>query len=155
VLVLLGRILGAHGIKGEVKIKSFTDDPKAIAAYGPLQGADGKVIEITRLKPAKDHFICTLTTVGDRNAAEALAATDLFVARAKLPAEPLLADLVGIKVSHNSSVLGSIVGFQNFGAGELIELDTGLLIPVRFATPGDPVTVDLPEGFLDEALRHE
>ncbi len=147
--ILLGVITGAHGIKGEVKVKSFTADPKAIASYGPLQTVDGKAVEILKLKPAKDHFICTLKTVPDRNAAEALRGVELFVDRAKLPPEPLLADLVGRTVTHNSIAIGTITGFQNFGAGELFELDNGLLIPVRFMTSED-VAVDLPDGFLDK-----
>jgi 16S rRNA processing protein RimM len=147
--ILLARITGAHGIRGEVKIRSFTDDPKAFATYGPLQTADGTEVNITRLKPAKDEFICTLMTVTDRNAAEALKGIELFVDRTKLPPEPLLADLVGRPVTHKDQPLGTIAGFQNFGAGELMELDNGLLIPARFIT-SDAVTVDLPDGFLDK-----
>jgi 16S rRNA processing protein RimM len=148
-LVLLGVVTGAHGIRGEVKVKSFTSDPKAIASYGVLQTASGSVIEIIKIRPAKDEFICTLKTVADRNQAEALRGTELFVDRAQLPkGETLLSDLVGRTVTQSSSVLGTITGFQNFGAGELMELDTGLLIPVRFMT-SEAVTVDLPDGFLD------
>jgi 16S rRNA processing protein RimM len=147
--VLLGVITGAHGIRGEVKVKSFTADPRNITSYGPLQSASGDVIEILRIKPAKDQFICTLGNVTDRDQAEALHGTELFVTRDQLPkGETLLADLIGKSVTHNSSVLGSIVGFQNFGAGELMELDTGMLVPVSFIV-SDAVTVDLPDGFLD------
>jgi 16S rRNA processing protein RimM len=148
-LVLLGVITGAHGIRGEVKVKSFTDDPKAIASYGALQTAAGGVIEIMKIRSAKDDFICTLRNVADRNQAEALRGMELYVSRDQLPkGETLLSDLVGRTVLHGSSVLGAISGFQNFGAGELMELDTGLLIPVRFMT-SEAVTVDLPDGFLD------
>jgi 16S rRNA processing protein RimM len=146
--VLLGVITGAHGIRGEVKVKSFTDDPKSIGNYGPLQMADGRVIEILRLKQARNDLICTLKNVTDRNQAEALRGTELFVLREKLPDDPLLADLVGKPVTHQSSVLGTISGFQNFGAGELLELDTGLLIPLRFLDAATMVA-DLPDGFLD------
>ena len=154
-LILLGRITGAHGIRGEVKIKSFTGDPKAIASYGPLQTASGASVEILRLKPAKDEFICTLNNVNDRNAAENLRGTELFAARQNMPKDTLLSDLIGKQVLHNSCPLGTIKGFQNFGAGELIELDTGLLIPMRFATMGETVTVDLPDGFLEDAARDD
>jgi 16S rRNA processing protein RimM len=147
--ILIARITGAHGVRGQVKIRSFTDDPKSFAAYGPLTTTAGSKIEITKAAPAKDQFICTLRNITDRNAAEMLRGSDLFIARDQLPAEPVLADLVGRPVAHQSRTLGTIIGFQNFGAGELIELDSGLLIPLRFATPGDPVTVDLPDGFLD------
>ncbi len=150
-LILLGVITGAHGIKGEVKVKSFTEDPKAIASYGPLLLSDGKTVEIIRLKPAKDDFICTLKDVTSRNQAEALRGAELYTLRDKLPRdEILLADLIGRPVSNQSSVLGLILGFHNFGAGELVELDSGILIPVRFmGVNGDSITVDLPDGFLD------
>ena len=149
-LILLGRITGAHGIKGEVKVKSFTTDPKAIATYGPLQTTIGAPIEILTLKPARDHFICTLRNVPDRNAAEALTGTELFTTRDRLPSELLLADLIDKPVTLKSSVLGTIAGFQNFGAGELLELDNGTLIPVAFIiATGETVEVSLPEGYLD------
>jgi 16S rRNA processing protein RimM len=148
--ILLGVITGAHGIRGEVKIKSFTDNPKAIAGYGPLQVADGRVIEIARLKPAKDFLIASLKNVTDRNAAEALRGVELFGSRDNMGGDVLLSDLIGKQVSDGSSVLGRIYGFQNFGAGELMELEGGVLIPVRFVvSSGDDVVVDLPEGFLE------
>jgi 16S rRNA processing protein RimM len=152
--VLLGMITGAHGIKGEVKVKSFTDDPKAIADYGPLRTGDGRVIEIMRLKPAKDHLIALLKGVADRNSAEALRGVELHGLREEMGGQVLLSDLVGRQVTANSSVLGRISGFQNFGAGELMELDTGLLIPARFiASSQVDVEVDLPDGFVDPAEK--
>ena len=85
--VLVGVIVGAHGIKGEVKLKSFTSDPLSIGRYGPLQSTSGQNFEITKLKAAKDDFIANLMSVGDRNEAEALKGTELFVAREKLQAD--------------------------------------------------------------------
>jgi 16S rRNA processing protein RimM len=153
--ILLGLITGAHGIKGEVKIRSFTEEPKAIGSYGPLQTADGRVIAFARLRVAKDHFIGAITGVVDRTAAEALRGTELFGLRSAVAAdEVLLADLTGRRVLHGSSILGTATGFHNFGAGELLELDTGLLIPVRFITQFAPdVVVDLPDGFLDDGVK--
>jgi 16S rRNA processing protein RimM len=153
-LVLIARITAAHGVRGEVKIRSFTEVAKAFSSYGPLQTTSGEQVVILNSRPARDEFICTLKTVTDRNAAEALKGKNLYAARANLPAEPLLADFIGKPVSANSSVLGTISGFQNFGAGDLIELDNGLLIPLRFATLGDLTTVDLPDGFLDTDAEH-
>lgn len=154
--ILIGRILGAHGIRGAVKLKSFAAVPADIATYKPLAAADGRGFEILRLKPARDEFIADLKDVRDRNAAEALAGTDLFVDRQHLPApaegEFYLADLVGKVVTAAGQPIGSITGIQNFGAGDLLELDTGELIPVAFiSTAGEAVTADLPEGFLDAA----
>lgn len=147
--ILLGVITGAHGIRGEVKIKSFTEDPKAISSYGPLQTADGRVLDIARIRLAKDFFIASLKGIVDRNAAEALRGVELFALREKMGAGVLLSDLVGKQVLDGSSVLGRISGFQNFGAGELMELDGGLLIPVRFmVSAADDVVVELPDGFM-------
>ena len=147
-------ILGAHGIRGDVKIKSFTAIPSAFATYGPLTTSDGRIFEIAKSKPAPDHFICTLKTVTDRNQAEALKGTELLVSRDKLPplqeGEFYLSDLKDKNLVADGKTLGSIVGFQNYGAGDLMELESGLLIPVSFITAVDVgVNVELPEGYLD------
>ena len=148
--ILLGVITGAHGIRGEVKIKSFTDDPKAISSYGPLHTEDGRALEIVRIKLAKDFFIASLKGVVDRNAAEALRGVGLFALREKMGADLLLSDIVGKQVRHGSFLYGRIAGFQNFGAGELMELESGVLIPVRFVvSSGVDVEVELPEGFMN------
>lgn len=154
--ILIGRITGAHGIRGAVKLKSFAAQPADIANYGPLGTADGRTIEILRLKPAKDEFIADVLGLRDRNAAEALAGTELFVARDTLPqpvaGEFYLADLVGKSVSSAGKVLGTVTGIQNFGAGDLLELDNDVLIPVVFVVEaGSEVIVVLPEGYLDAA----
>ena len=155
-LIPVGVIMGAHGIRGEVKIKSLTADPKAFTSYGPLSNADGRIFEILKSKPASDHFICTLKGVADRNQAEALKGTELLVSRDKLPKLPegefYLSDLSGKPVEAEGKTLGTVIGFQNYGAGDLMELDGGLLIPVRFIeTIVGVVHVNLPEGYLDEA----
>ena len=100
--VLVGVIVGAHGIKGEVKLKSFTSDPVSIGRYGPLQSSSGKQFEISKLKAAKDGFIASLKNVNDRNEAETLKGVELFVAREKLPKlkthEAYAHDLMGLDV---------------------------------------------------------
>lgn len=154
--ILIGRILGAHGIRGAVKLKSFAATPADIGRYTPLTANDGRSFEILRLKPAGDAFIADLKDVRDRNQAEALAGTDLYVERRALPApaegEFYLADLVGRPVTAAGTVLGIVAGVQNYGAGDLLELESGELIPVAFVTVNHgAVTADLPEGFLDPA----
>ena len=154
-LVHLATIIGAHGIKGEVKVKSFTSDPKAFGSYGPLTDKNGRVFEVKKLRAQINDFICVLTNITDRNAAEALRGTELFVAREKFPSlkqgEIYLSDLQGKQAVSDGKTLGSIIGFQNFGAGELLELEGGMLIPISFiATVGDTVTLNLPEGYLNE-----
>ena len=131
--VCLGQIGAAHGVRGEVRLRSFTSDPAAIADYGPLETEDGRVFEIETLRPAKDHFVVRLSGIRDRDAASALANTKLYVPRERLPetAEPdefYHADLVGLAVIDRAGTkLGTVVAIHNFGAGDLIEVraDTG------------------------------
>ena len=163
--VLVGVIVGAHGIKGEVKLKSFTSEPSNIGRYGPLHTSSGQTFEIARLKPAKDGFIAGLKGVADRNAAEALKGVELFVAREKLPKlrerEAYAHDLIGLEVVlENGRPLGKLVAMPNYGAGDLLEVAVDgssetVLIPFSKAfVPGDDFTngkiiVNLPEGYLD------
>lgn len=162
-LILVGVILGAHGIRGEVKLKSFTADPKAIATYGPLVSSKGEIYEITRIKLQVDDFICTLKNVVDRNWAETLKGTELFISRAQLPNDELyLHDLIGAPIFNGETVLGTIIGFENFGAGDLIDVkiegrsDT-VLIPYTnafiVAASKDKVIANLPVDYLDEAKQ--
>jgi 16S rRNA processing protein RimM len=126
--VCLGQLGAAHGIRGEVRLHSFTSDPAAIANYGPLETEDGRVFEITSLRPAKDHFVATLAGVGDRNAAERLANIKLYVPRDRLPVpeqadEFYHADLIGLAVVDRAGEkLGTVIAIHNFGAGDLIEV---------------------------------
>jgi len=127
-LVCLGQFGAAHGVRGELRLRSFTSDPAAIANYGPLEAEDGRVFEITSLRPAKDHFVATLAGIGDRNAAERLANIKLYVPRERLP-EPeqadefYHADLIGLTVvGRAGEKLGTVIAIHNFGAGDLIEV---------------------------------
>jgi 16S rRNA processing protein RimM len=159
-LIPIARIVAAHGIKGHVKLKSYAVDVKTLTAYGALQTADGRDIEITKLKPANDVLIADIKSVRDRNTAEALVGQDLFIAREKLPApkdgEFYLADLIGKSVRHDSGELGTVASIENYGAGDLMELQNGDLIPVAFIiTATDSITVDLPPGYLDPATKED
>ncbi len=126
--VCLGQIGAPHGVRGEVRLRSFTADPAAITSYGPLETEDGRVFEIESLRPAKDHFVVRISGIADRNAAERLANTKLYVPRERLPApsEPdefYHADLIGLAVVDRSGrQLGAVVAVHNFGAGDLIEM---------------------------------
>ena len=163
--VLVGVIVGAHGIKGEVKLKSFTSEPMSIGRYGPLQSSSGQQFEIAKLKPAKDDFIVSLKNVNDRNEAETLKGVELFVARGKLPKlkthEAYAHDLMGLDVVlENGSKLGKLVAMPNYGAGDLLEVAVDgnsetILIPFTntFVPQNDfasgKIVVVLPEGYLD------
>ncbi|MGB6503363.1 MAG: ribosome maturation factor RimM [Xanthobacteraceae bacterium] len=161
--VCLGQFGAAHGVRGEVRLRSFTADPAAIVGYGPLQTEDGRVIEIESLRPAKDHFVATLAGITDRNAAERLANTKLYVPRERLPApdepdEYYHADLIGLAVIDRAGKpLGTVVAVHNFGAGDLIEVRQAEGKPTRLL-PFDAVTVphvDLAAGRLVVELPAE
>jgi len=125
----LGAVIAAHGIKGEVKVKTFTSSPEALSAYGPLATDSGHALTIVALNPVKgDEAIVRFQGIDDRNAAENLKGRQLFVARASLP-EPeadefYLADLVGLRVEDRAGThLGKVRAIHNFGAGDIIELE--------------------------------
>ncbi len=152
--ICLGQIGAAHGVRGEVRLRSFTADPAAIANYGPLQTEDGRVFEITSLRPAKDYFVATLSGIADRNAAERLANTKLYVPRERLPepeqpGEYYHADLIGLAVVDRAGKrLGSVIAVHNFGAGDLIEVKpdaSGKTEFVVFSETNVP-TVDIAAG---------
>jgi 16S rRNA processing protein RimM len=126
--ILLGRIAGAHGIRGEVLIKTFTQAPENIGAYGPLSDADGRrMFTVASARVTQKGVVARLEAVNDRNAAEALKGVELYVDRERLPAtdedEFYHADLIGLAaVSPSGETLGTIVGVHNFGAGDLLEI---------------------------------
>ena len=160
--IRVARIGAAHGVRGEVKFWSFTEDPAAVADYGPFETQDGKrTFEIEAMRAAKDHFVVRLSGVDDRTAAEKLTNTDLFVPRDRLP--PIddddtyyHADLIGLAaVTPEGVTVGKITALYNFGAGDLIEIATPqggepLLLPFSNAIvpdvdiKGGKVTVVLP-----------
>ena len=84
-LILLGVVGAPHGVRGEVRIKTFTGDPLAIADYGPLTDSKGRSFEITDIRPAKEVVVARLKGVTDRTAAEKLNGIELYVARDRLP----------------------------------------------------------------------
>ena len=164
-LVALGIITGAHGIKGEAVLRSYTAEPEAIARYGPLQTASGESVEIVKLRPKKDAFIATLKGIADRTRAEMLKGAELFAPRNRLPDlaadEVYLEDLIGLTaISLAGAVLGKIVRIQNFGAGDLLELAVEgrketVLVPFdrRFVSDVDlaqgRAVLDVTEDFFD------
>ena len=159
--ILLGRITGAHGIRGDVVIESFTQEPGDIASYGPLASEDGNRqfhLKVIRVTPR--GVIARIAGVADRTGAEALKSVALYVARSRLPAanedEFYRADLVGLRAEDaEGNVVGSVVAVLNFGAGDLLELrlaDTKTTEVIPFSNQfvpvvdvaGGRVVVDLP-----------
>jgi 16S rRNA processing protein RimM len=137
--VLMAVIGAAHGIKGELRVKTFTGDALALGEYGPLFARDGRRFEIADIRPQGTVVVVRFKGVGDRSAAEALTGTELFVDRAMLPTE--LAeeefyhtDLVGLAVVDTSGVaIGAVAAVLNFGAGDILEISgpglRGVLVP--------------------------
>ncbi len=127
-LVVLGAITGVHGVGGMVRVKSFTQDPYAIAEYGPLLlGDTDRRLTIAHIQPHKDVFLVQFDGVAGRDAAEALKGLELKMEREKLPepdeGEFYFADLVGLAVKRDDDqVVGRIVDVVNFGAGDLLEI---------------------------------
>lgn len=127
-MVLLGRIVAAQGLSGEVKILTFTETPDNIAAYGPLTASDGRTFRIVGLRPQKgEAVVARLAGVGDRTAAEALRGVDLYIPSELLPTpddgEWYYRDLIGLKaVSPEGAEIGEVISVQNFGAGDLLEI---------------------------------
>jgi len=159
--VLVAQIGAAHGLRGEVRLRSFTADPMAVKDYGALESEDGaRRFEIQALRPAKDVLIARLAGIADRNAAEALCNLRLFVARDRLPPpqddEFYHADLVGLAaVGTDGRNLGTVVALHNFGAGDLIEVKlahgASVMLPFTKAVvpeidiAGKRIVVELPE----------
>jgi 16S rRNA processing protein RimM len=126
--VLIAQIGAAHGVRGEVRLKAFTEDPLDVASYGPLETEDGRRIEIEAARPAKEVLVVRLKGVADRNAAEALKNQRLYVDRDKLPApeddEFYYADLIGLSaVTAEGAAFGIVKAVHNVGAGDLIEIE--------------------------------
>jgi 16S rRNA processing protein RimM len=126
--ICVARIGAPHGVRGEVKLWSFTGEPAAVADYGPLESQDGTLrFEIEALRPAKDHLVARLSGVRDRDAAQRLTNVDLYVPRERLPApapeEFYHADLIGLRAEdRDGTALATVVGIHDFGAGDLLEL---------------------------------
>ena len=128
--VLMGTIGAAQGLRGEVRVKSYTIDPAAIGDYGHLHAEDGRTFEVLEVREAKNSMVVVrFRGVNDRNAAEALNVLDLYVERDNLPDEELdddeffYADLEGLEaVDESGRSHGTVTGIFDFGAGDLLEL---------------------------------
>lgn len=139
--VCLGAVAGAFGVRGEVRLKPFTDDPEAIAAYGPLETEQGeRRFEVRLTRVVKGGVAARLSGVATREQAEGLRGTRLYAPRDALPPpededEFYHADLINLAVVDLSgALLGAVRAVQNYGAGDMLEI----------APPGGGKTVLLP-----------
>ena len=151
--VCVARIGAAHGVRGAVKLWTFTEDPFAVTRYGPLSTRDGaRSFEVANAREGKGHLVATLRGVSTRNEAERLNGIELYVAREKLPAtdddEYYHADLIGLAaVTTAGEPLGKVVAIHNFGAGDIIEIapPSGATMLLPFSNAVVP-TVDIAGG---------
>jgi 16S rRNA processing protein RimM len=151
--ICVGRIGAAHGVRGEVRLWTFTEDPLAVLHYGPLTTKDGsRSFEVTKAREARDHLVATLKGITDRNAAEKLNGLELYIARDQLPEpddnEYYHADLIGLAAETTSGEpLGRVLAIHNFGAGDIIEIapPSGSTLLLSFSNAVVP-TVDIKGG---------
>ena len=159
--ICVARIGAAHGVRGAVKLWTFTEDPLAVRSYGPLMTKDGtRQFEIADAREAKDHLVATFKGVATRNDAEKLNGIELYIAREKLPAtdddEYYHADLIGLAaVNAANEPLGKVIAIHNFGAGDIIEIaptqGPTMLLPFTNAVvptvdlAGGRVVIELPQ----------
>ena len=159
--ICVARIGAPHGVRGAVKLWTFTEDPFAVKHYGPLMTRDGtRQFEVTQVREARDHLVATLKGVASREDAERLKGIELYIAREKLPDtdddEYYHADLIGLNaVNAANEPLGRVVAIHNFGAGDIIEIapahGTTMLLPFTNAVvptvdlKGGRVVIELPK----------
>jgi 16S rRNA processing protein RimM len=158
--ICVARIGAVHGVRGAIKLWTFTEDPLAVVRYGPLATRDGtRQFEVTHAREAKGHLVATLKGIATREDAERLNGLELYIARERLPAtgedEYYHADLIGLAaVDAANKPLGRVVAIHNFGAGDIIEIapphGTTLLLPFSNAVvpsvdlEGGRVVIELP-----------
>lgn len=153
-LIVVGVLKGAHGVRGEVRVKSFTAEPGAVFTYGPLLDDAGNVLVTPKsVRAGKDHFIVRPAEQGQKEDWDALRGTLLHVPRANLPEaeedEYYIEDLVGLDVwSGGDRPAGTVKSVQNFGADDLLEIRLkaqGGTVMVPFTQVDVPI-VDLAAG---------
>jgi 16S rRNA processing protein RimM len=160
--VLLGVVIGAQGLRGEVKVKTFTERPETLGAYGPLHTNDARKFHVLNLRAGKGAATVQLEGIASREAAEALKGSELFVARDALPPgeehEFYHADLIGLRAEDTEGrTIGKVVAIHNFGAGDVIEIEredgqgTVLMPFTREVVPN----IDISEGRIVIAAPEE
>ena len=154
--VVLGRISGAHGLKGEVRIRPYTERPEDIGSYGPVMAnPGGRVLKVKVVRLVKDGVIARIDGITDRTMAEALKGLELEVEREALPEpdeeEYYHADLIGLVVEDGARQrLGVVRAVQNYGGGDILEIapeSGGPTVLMSFTRENVPV-VDLEKGRL-------
>ena len=164
--VLMGLVLGAHGIKGAVRILSYAAEPAGIASYGPLEDeSGGRKFSLRVVGKARGAVLAEVDGIGDRDSAAALKGTKLYVQRSALPApaegEFYWEDLVGLRAEiKGGTALGEVTAVHDYGGGPSLEVkrEAGASVLVPFTDRVVPLVdleagrlvIDPPEGLLDD-----
>lgn len=169
-MVLMAVIGAAHGIRGEVRVKPYSDDSLSFTDYGALESRDGRTFEVDRARVQKTVVVTKFIGIDDRNQAEELNGLKLYIPRERLPEtnedEFYYSDLEGLVVTTpDGEALGKIVAVQDFGAGDLLEVrpKRGRTFYVPFTKAFVPevdmengkVVADLPEDYFSEERPDE
>jgi 16S rRNA processing protein RimM len=160
--VLFAAILGAHGLKGEVRLKTFTATLETLGAYGPLHAKDGRAFTLASLRAVKDgEAVASFEEIADRDAAEKLKGVELFVARSALPPaasdEFYHADLVGLAAEDTQGRrIGRVAAIHNYGASDVLVVarDDGGEVLIAFTRENVP-EIDVKSGRLIVAVPEE
>lgn len=163
--ICIAEIATTHGVRGQVKLRCFADNPELMLDPDGLRDDKGRVFKITTAAPHKDQYIASIEGLSDCDAAKMLRGTKLYIDRDRLPpADPdeiYHVDLIGMTVrTKNEGKLGAVIAVQNFGAGDLIEVRRGpglknLYIPFNSDTVVDvdaalrDIEMELPPGLLE------
>ncbi|WP_044559526.1 ribosome maturation factor RimM [Azospirillum sp. B4] len=155
--ICVGQFVGSHGVRGRVKVKSFTAVPESLFAYGKLSDESGaRTFALTMTGMGKDHFLAELQGVRDRDAADALKGTRLYIERGQLPAtddedEFYHADLIGlVATTADGEPFGEIKAIYDFGGGDMLEIAhaaSGKTVTIPFTRAAVPV-VDVKAGLV-------
>jgi 16S rRNA processing protein RimM len=166
--VCVAVVAAAHGLRGALKLRCFTEQPEDVAAYGPVFDRDGnRLFELQVIGPAPGGVLARADGIKDRNAAEALRGIELFVPRSALPPLPpdefYYSDLEGMEVLRpDGSRLGVVQSVDNFGAGDVIEVlvEDGRRLSVPFTREtvpsidleGHRLVIEVPDEIVAEAV---
>jgi 16S rRNA processing protein RimM len=148
--VILAAIIGAHGVTGEVRLKLFGQGIESLKPYGSFQ-ASGRTLTLKSVRPGSNGAVARFVEVSDRNGAESLRGVELSVPRSALPpleeGEYYHADIIGLPcVSSDGAELGHICAVENFGAGDILEIQR----PSDDAKPGKRFMVPIKAAELNE-----
>ncbi|MEL6503370.1 MAG: ribosome maturation factor RimM [Pseudomonadota bacterium] len=166
--VLMATIGGTHGVRGEVRVKSFTGDPEAMGDYGPLHLEDGRTLTVLSTRPSKTVLIVRFKEITSREQAAALNGQNLYVDRASLPDDKdedefYITDLMGLDVvDTDGKSIGTVIAVPDFGAGDLLEIQPVASGPVKGSrsfflefTKANVPKVDLDKGHISVVLPPE